>query len=517
MRPRLRLNSDAAVNRPPSAFTPHSGVAYRPPSSFTPEEVNQAEYPHTSVFRSHIMDVSVQSAAVKMTASTSSTSSARPLPIYGDHDRISGSVKLATHIKPSSGRMSVSFEGMFEYRSPSAKVAQGTRTTPQTSPHKHVFFSESAILSPMIDSSGPLSAIVEAFSTRNNPVKSPSIRSTLRRKASFTSTHSSTAETRTFAFSLPLPQKAVSGDQLPPTMSSTVIDSARPKATVEKVDVCYRLVAVWEPHEDGEERVVIEIPVRFQPEPEFQSADVPTVYNSWLEIPLRAERSVPFQCAVTIPTPSSFPRSATVPFFVVFSTTPRSRQLAREIASDATITVNLLRQVSVDSSQSRPSSLSSSTTTTPSSPPSSPSDEGSDPLPPTSYHRRTGSRLLLKRGARSARPLLLRAYRSVTDLGEASKITKPLPPLPPAVLQDTKVLQTAVSIGFPKRPRQADGQGSSEPSKSLPDGLYRGKIPLGSSMLPSFEWAGLSVKYYLEVSVLFGQDEQRVRVPVRVQ
>ena len=29
------------------------------------------------------------------------------------------------------------------------------------------------------------------------------------------------------------------------------------------------------------------------------SADVPKVYNSWLEIPLRAERSVPFQCAVS--------------------------------------------------------------------------------------------------------------------------------------------------------------------------------------------------------------------------
>ena len=88
----------------------------------------------------------------------------------------------------------------------------------------------------------------------------------------------------------------------------------------------------------------------------------------------------------------------------------------------------------------------------------------------------------------------MRAYRSVTDLGEASKIGKPLPPLPPAVLQDTKVLQTAVSIGFPKRPRQAEGQSPSESSKSLPDGLYRGKIPLGSTMLPSFEWAGLSVK-----------------------
>ena len=134
-------------------------------------------------------------------------------------------------------------------------MAQGSRSTPQTSPHKHVFYSESAILSPMIDSTGPLSAIVEAFSTRNNPVKSPSIKGSLRRKASFTSTHSSTVETRTFAFSLPLPQKAVSGDQLPPTMSSS-IDSARPRTPVEKVDVSYRLVAVWEPHEEGEERAV---------------------------------------------------------------------------------------------------------------------------------------------------------------------------------------------------------------------------------------------------------------------
>lgn len=199
-------------------------------------------------------------------------------------------------------------------------------------------------------------------------------------------------------------------------------------------------------------------------------------------------------CKVTIPTPSTFPRSATVPFFVVFSTTPRSRQLAREIASDATITVNLLLQVSVDSSQSRPSSLNSSASTTPSTPPSSPSDEGSDPLPPNSFHKRAGSRLLLKRSSRSARPLLVRAYRSVSDLGEASKLSKPLPPTPPAVLQDTKVLQTAVSIGFPKRPRQTDGQGTADSSKTLPDGLYRGKIPLSSSMLPSFEWAGLSVK-----------------------
>ncbi|EED77397.1 predicted protein, partial [Postia placenta Mad-698-R] len=38
----------------------------------------------------------------------------------------------------------------------------------------------------------------------------------------------------------------------------------------------------------------------------------------------------------------------------------------------------------------------------------------------------------------------------------------------------------------------------------------------GRNMLPSIDWEDLNVKYFLEVSVVFGQDETRARVPIRV-
>ena len=59
-------------------------------------------------------------------------------------------------------------------------------------------------------------------------------------------------------------------------------------------------------------------------------------------------------------------------------------------------------------------------------------------------------------------------------------------------------------------------------------------MQLDKNMLPSIDWAGLSVKvrlfrrigedpahmtipqYFLEVSVLFGQDECRARIPIRI-
>jgi hypothetical protein len=119
MRPRLRVNSDASINLSPSSFSPASA---RPSSMFKQEaEVARPLYPHTSTFRfvvpeasrihtltrhrSTAMDVSVNSASVKMARSTSH---AHPLPIYGDHDSVNGTVRLTSHIKPSSGRMSVS-------------------------------------------------------------------------------------------------------------------------------------------------------------------------------------------------------------------------------------------------------------------------------------------------------------------------------------------------------------------------------------------------------------------------
>ncbi|KAJ6481907.1 hypothetical protein C8R45DRAFT_314523 [Mycena sanguinolenta] len=44
----------------------------------------------------------------------------------------------------------------------------------------------------------------------------------------------------------------------------------------------------------------------------------------------------------------------------------------------------------------------------------------------------------------------------------------------------------------------------------------KSKILLHRDMLPSIDWAGVSVKYYMDISVLFGQDELRARVPLRI-
>ncbi|TFY83541.1 hypothetical protein EWM64_g488 [Hericium alpestre] len=88
----------------------------------------------------------------------------------------------------------------------------------------------------------------------------------------------------------------------------------------------------------------------------------------------------------------------------------------------------------------------------------------------------------------------------------------------PTAISESRILHTDVSIGFPKRPRKHTGGAhpSLEEQKALPDGLYKGKMPLEKGMLPCVDWAGLGVKYYLEVSVLFEQDDMRARVPVRI-
>lgn len=96
-------------------------------------------------------------------------------------------------------------------------------------------------------------------------------------------------------------------------------------------------------------------------------------------------------------------------------------------------------------------------------------------------------------------------------------------------------------IGFPKRPRQQSNK-QSHPSletiATLPDGLHKARIQLNKDMLPCIDWAGVSVKvclfsvrspldganldfiicsqYYLDVSVLFGPDELRARIPIRI-
>lgn len=255
--------------------------------------------------------------------------------------------------------------------------------------------------------------------------------------------------------------------------------------------------------------------------------------DSWLEMPLKSDRHIPFRCAVsavrlsvrrlaaypaqiTLPTDFTFSRKSQISFFVVFTTTPRSASIAREIASDATVSVSLVRHITVKEAS-----------TTPPHSPATPSDESQ------SDAASTGSRLL-KRVVRSAS----RPRRGSGD-DDGVRRNKPLPHVPHKVFSDSQKLHTCISVGFPKRPRKHapnEKHPTLESQVSLPDGLYKDKIALQKTMTPSISWHGVTIKvsffassllgacshstaqpqYYLDVSVSFDQDEMRGRIPIRI-
>lgn len=174
-----------------------------------------------------------------------------------------------------------------------------------------------------------------------------------------------------------------------------------------------------------------------------------------------------------MPSSITFTRTSSVPYFVVFKTILRSVDMAKEIASDATISVSLLRQVVVTEGASlRPSS----------------------PCPPTSSHdaSRSYKRSLPSGYCRTAKP----AKRSDNN---SDFRDKSLPRLPThAVFSESRTVQNSICIGFPKRPRRQicnpGGHPSLDSQVSLPDGLHKGIIQLHEGMLPSIDWAGVSVK-----------------------
>jgi hypothetical protein len=160
---------------------------------------------------------------------------------------------------------------------------------------------------------------------------------------------------------------------------------------------------------------------------------------------------------------------------------PRSPDLAKEIAADATISVSLLRQVTV-TEQSSP----------PPTPPQTPSSSSEDSDVPR--HK------LLKRVARGSQSRLGSAARAMKGVDDTSDFReKPLPRLPTqTVFTESRTLQNSICIGFPKRPRQLGCDSRSHPSldshAALPDGLHKAKIALQKEMLPCIDWVGVSVK-----------------------
>lgn len=274
-----------------------------------------------------------------------------------------------------------------------------------------------------------------------------------------------------------------------------------------------------------------------QPDTDWASLDgmasQPTP-TEWLEVPLKgSDRRGPptFTCAVTIPSPATFNRSpgSAVPYFVVFTTTPRDPDLAREIASDATIAVSLVRVVSANSEASAPipssappqrrtraGSISNwlNRDSVAISEPSSPSSEemGNEGDAPQSKTGNGRSRLL-DRMVRSAPPPLRNRKPSISQLQTSSRPSTPgpasamqpgssglasAPPSPPPPVLDTRTLQTDVAVGFPKRPRHPGAKHPPLPGADsdggLPDGLHKGQLYLAKDMLPGIEWTGLRIK-----------------------
>lgn len=180
----------------------------------------------------------------------------------------------------------------------------------------------------------------------------------------------------------------------------------------------------------------------------------------------------------------TFSRSSSIPYFVVFTTTPRSAEMAKEIAADASIHVSLVRETNVTE---RPAYL-------PPSPPLTPSSEDSDS--PLSLFAAPRPKLL-RRIARS-QPRLSRPRRTSESTINSITQEKPLPQVPPVrSFSDTKTIHCDMCIGFPKRPRQMTDN-KSHPSletiASLPDGLHKTRIPLNRDMVPGIDWGGISVK-----------------------
>ncbi|KAF9652634.1 hypothetical protein BDM02DRAFT_3183340 [Thelephora ganbajun] len=466
---------------------------------------------HESVHRSMQLEIRVFSPAIKSTPGMGD-SPGRTLPVFGEHDEVAGVVLLDPRYCTSPGRITVTLEGNFTigHADPHDGRRRGTQ--------QHMFFTSSQ----------------EFYSAERNGVQTSmtlreTFANTVRPKQRKPRTSSTVLNNglppNLFPFEFDMPQ-GQRGQEMPPSfkISSVTRDSNDGAPHAEDAEVSYTITALWEAN-DGSDRALIEAPIIFQPETDFDFVDGSWKPQAWLELPLRTDRSrVPFQCAITLPNPASFLKNGQIPFFVVFTTQPRSKTLCREIAADATIAVSLLRKVTVNIE--RPYTIVPR-------PHTAPATHQKGQGPPSawmmgSHLEEVGSRStttsILKRMVKSAPPRLMKSP-SYNDIRSAFSINKELPPLPlpspPSAVTytETRTLKTRMSIGFPKRPRSAcapDEHTSLGAHAALPDGLYKGKVNLNPQLLPSIDWAGLNVKYYMDVSVLFGQDELRARVPVRI-
>ncbi|KAJ7740039.1 hypothetical protein DFH07DRAFT_839722, partial [Mycena maculata] len=450
-----------------------------PPSSFDSTLLSTPSYSHVSSYRSLQMELLLYSPYVKVVPNAWNVN--HTLPVFGDRDVVGGKVILDPSCQ--TGRLMLTIEGAFAYSSTDKNMDTAGPSTRPPEKRKHVFFSASKVIQvSCADASPPRSALREVF--------------IIKRRPSGSNIKSMVLEPRAYPFVFDLPRSQRSGEEMPPTFCSS-----DPKCA--PFEVIYQVSATWESSDITENPSFLDVPIVMHPDPDFHSLDgLPDNSSSWLEMPLKSERPISdFRCAVTLPTSVTFSRASSIPYFVVFTTTPRSSALAREIAADATISISVFSQVTITEAAVLPIT-----------PPQTPLSEesSSDSL----SFRQPGPKLLRRVRSRTS-PWSPRA------LDDPETRDKPLPRLPTqTVFSETQTIHTGMGIGFPKRPRHQQSSTKVHPSlqahQALPDGLHKAKIPLKRDMLPSVDWVGVSVKYYMDVSVLFGQDELRARVPLRI-
>lgn len=137
--------------------------------------------------------------------------------------------------------------------------------------------------------------------------------------------------------------------------------------------------------------------------------------------------------------------------------------------------------------------------------PSIPQDQPSPPLPPLPpFATTTSSMNVVPTGSprhsldRSSTSSSEREWLnvSVNEAGHKSKIVT-IPEEQKQRLSDSRTLHTDVSVGFPKRPKGRTPSPGSHPSikaaSLLPDGLYRGRIPLQKGWFPSVKWNDFNI------------------------
>lgn len=265
-------------SRPRSQYAPSS---FPSPSVRAPDE--HPDLPHVSVFRcvsshrvrvlalterrnSSQIELHVWSQSVKLTRPPGHESP-RPLPVFDNHSKISGTVLLDSGLTASSGRLTISvspfrqshssqleltagaqMEGAFVYISPPSTANKVSGKVPASGMHRHVFFVSSMVVPverPQLRKQRSSSSIRDAISA--------TVSGSPRLKRRPSETNNMQGVLRPFPFTLEMPQPGRSGEELPPTFSAVVegLVGPRGRAYVERSEITYKLIATWESDTDA--------------------------------------------------------------------------------------------------------------------------------------------------------------------------------------------------------------------------------------------------------------------------